>query len=314
MEFRKTRITMARPLAKMPLSRKWVFDGLIRQVGTSTLIMVHGKEKVGKTWLIYDMALSLASKMPFMGKYTPSSTLNTVAIFSPEGGLDLATERLWGLVDGYKLNRVGIIDKLLLADLDSSVIDLSKDSGFRDLKEAIETYNIDVLIIDPIIEFYSLDENDNSIMAQFFAKLRLLSESRQLVIIFTHHNRKGDGEARGASSILGKYDFCISLDRKSDSTIGIRFNSRNSKTPVSASMRCDFTEVNELYDTVKITYYHGDDLEDRLVNLLNAGDHSNVDAISRELCARKSIVTKMLKTSKFKKINGFYRVTKGNDS
>jgi len=233
---RAKEIVCVNPFLNEPEPDSWWFDNLILHNG-STIVLVHGQEKVGKSWICYQMAIATALGTDFMG-YKTSANITKVLILSPEGGLKLVTKRLWGLADQYNLSkeqRILIGERIMVANLDQRILTLTNPDDFLDLKETIDKYDSDVIILDPMIEFADpkADENSNPAAAFFMSNLRRLGENK--IIVLSHHNSKGGTEARGASSILGKYDHKIGLEKiENDSNVlqmKMRFSSRDSAVP-----------------------------------------------------------------------------------
>jgi hypothetical protein len=240
-----------------PAPKSWVFDHFIRATDKTTTCLIHAREKTGKSWYVYGMALSLATGRLFMNEFRPNAAFQRVLIVSPEGGIGLVKERMWAMASDFseeELQRAN--DNLLYLDLSTSSINFNNSSHLLQIKELVQKHNISSIIFDPLIEFAGVDENDNAEMSRILTSLRSLGvENRALFLVITHHNAKQGGEARGASSILGKYDFKVSMQRKTEtaSSVMLSFSSRNSIPIVSRKMEiCHDTDING--DTVEMFF------------------------------------------------------------
>ena len=86
---------------------------------------------------------------------------------------------------------------------------VSPTALMRALVDEVRRFKPDVLILDPLAELHTIDENDNSGMREVAAEFRRLAIEHDLALILVHHTRKGltgPGDmdaARGASSVVG---------------------------------------------------------------------------------------------------------------
>lgn len=76
--------------------------------------------------------------------------------------------------------------------------------AFETIKEAWQ--GLDLVVIDPLIGFFSGNENDNSQAKQFMSVLTSIATQNNQAILVIHHNTKQDQEGnsttRGASAPL----------------------------------------------------------------------------------------------------------------
>jgi RecA-family ATPase len=73
-----------------------------------------------------------------------------------------------------------------------------------------------LLIIDPMVKFHSLDENDNGQMSQFIDLMATVGQQCGVAAILTHHKAKGaatgsQGAVRGAGAIVNEARWLVSL-------------------------------------------------------------------------------------------------------
>jgi hypothetical protein len=86
--------------------------------------------------------------------------------------------------------------------------------NFVDFKKACE--NFDLIVLDPLLAFYSnseLDENNNSEAKMFMFLLTIWCFESRKTIIVVSHSAKGSVNVRGAQSFLDAFRFSISLHR-----------------------------------------------------------------------------------------------------
>src|SRR5439155_12407120 len=86
-----------------------------------------------------------------------------------------------------------------------------RTDAFGDLDIILKEFQPDVLILDPLVEMHTAEENDNTALRSVLAEFRALAVRRKMAVIILHHSRKplaghapGDPDTlRGASSIVG---------------------------------------------------------------------------------------------------------------
>ena len=60
------------------------------------------------------------------------------------------------------------------------------------LIDAIDDFNPDLLILDPLVELHDAQENDNTALRHVVAALRTIARLRNIAILLLHHTPKGD--------------------------------------------------------------------------------------------------------------------------
>jgi hypothetical protein len=116
---------------------------------------------------------------------------------------------------------------------------LNDPAGFAAIKKIVDDAAPDVIIIDPLVEFFSGDENKAIEMRALLDRLNLLIENTNRSIILTHHLRKpsrdGGGSdfnaLRGSSVLFGRIDTGILILPELDGQIKVDFICRNAGKP-----------------------------------------------------------------------------------
>jgi hypothetical protein len=190
----------------------------------NTILTIVGQTKIGKTFLIYDLALAIASGGSFLNAEVPEA--KSVLILSAEGGYYPNRERVKVLADDVSdesLERIGYIPfaSLNLGDMEHlyALIDMINAGGYE------------VLIIDPLIRFHTADENSSSAMSDIYSNLRLMMEETGVSVCLVHHTGKNKAAgARGSSVIASEYDSCITLTGESKHAVA-EFDMRHVLSP-----------------------------------------------------------------------------------
>ncbi len=158
-------------------------EGLLHEGET---IVIAGRQKVGKSRLVQQMALCLASGEPFLGMRVPNPV--HVLMIDFENRLAPLSQRfraMGGGSSGHERLRVWCAQSL-----DSTLPDASPE-GAALLQRLVEQVQPDVLIIDPWRLWLGGDEND---ARDIVNGLKILSSARanlpRLAIVIVHHVRK----------------------------------------------------------------------------------------------------------------------------
>jgi len=187
-------------LAWDPGPTQWIWEKFI-PVGS--LFLFAGFMKVGKSSLIYPLAIRVAQGRAFLD-------LNTRRC----GVLILALEEQWVDVRS-RLQRFG------MQPLDPIFIHCGPlDNTFQNLKvleDFIQQNRIGMVLVDTLSMFWSvLEENDNAKVIQQVKPLLDLARRTQAAVGLVHHTSKAGGDhgraVRGASSLLGIVDQAFLLE------------------------------------------------------------------------------------------------------
>ena len=96
---------------------------------------------------------------------------------------------------------------------------LAKTDGFESLAGWCRQESYDVIVLDPLVEFFDgLDENDNQHMAFFMRTIRELARETSAAILMVHHFRKsgvgGESDSmRGGSAIVNSCRLALTFER-----------------------------------------------------------------------------------------------------
>lgn len=187
---------------------QFIFDGLVRD---NSFIGVFGPAKHLKSFFLQSMAISIASGEDFLG--IPVDRKRRVLYIpreSPRWGLQ---QRIRRLADGVALSP----DKVKnLKIITNQQVRLDVPESVSALRRAIEKYQTEVVIIDPLAQSHRLNENDTGDMIAICdAFLSLRDEMDQTVIISHHTNRNALSKKVGQSKegmIRGNLALWASLD------------------------------------------------------------------------------------------------------
>jgi hypothetical protein len=221
-------------IQRPPRVDAWIAQGLLAE---GQLAILSAKTGSYKTWIMLQLALSIARGQPYFGLPVKQSG---VLYIDEENGADEIQRRI-AMLDRthtatpnfYYTDRLGV-------KLD--------DYGNEGWYNAVTAYlnehtDIRLIIIDAYRRVVGVDEDDAGEVAAFFDKITQLVKNFNVTILFAHHNRKGNpqnggnediDELRGSSDLVNVMDVVLGLKRQKGTLNRIVLSflkTRTSKTP-----------------------------------------------------------------------------------
>ncbi len=176
----------------------WLIE---RLWGAGAVGLIGGAPKCGKSWLSLEMALSVASGRPCLGRFeVPTS--GPVLVFAAEDAPLQVRERLEGLaqvrgVDFAALD-VGLIVEASLR--------IDRPEDVARLRATVARRRPRLLVLDPYVRLQRVDENNSTEVSAILSSLRELSREFDLAIVLVHHARKSPADQAG-QALRGSSDF-----------------------------------------------------------------------------------------------------------
>lgn len=212
--------------------------GLLPQQG---ILFCGGEPKVGKSLLVANLALALASGSSRTGFHVPIPRRVLICQF------ELPTEqfaaRLWLMRQALGPGA----DDNLFVDTRSAGHLLSSSQGLNHFLAAARTAAAEVIVLDPLYSAHDQDENDTRAMAALCQTLLRLRDASRAALIVVHHIRKSVGRYeigsafRGSSALHAVGDSYMLLTRPSPqlNTIELRFQFRYAAPQSPMLLRLD---------------------------------------------------------------------------
>lgn len=178
----------------------WLVEGLWMQQGVGLLC---GSPKSCKTWLALELALSVASKTPVLGRYEVIDP-GTVLLFAAEDAPAMVRARLAGIAQQRDLSLADLPIHLVMQR--SLRLESAEDQAR--LQATVARYQPKLLVLDPFVRLSSIDENSSMEVSAVLAYLRALQTSHEVAVLVVHHARKSNGGSAAAGlSLRGSGDF-----------------------------------------------------------------------------------------------------------
>ena len=192
---------------------EFVFDGLIPR---GILVGIQGEGGIGKSFAVQELIISAAIGRALLPSFQPTKPMKILWL-QGEDTEDEIHRRCQKIMNRFALKpselelcENNIVLRLMTASpLVESPHGVQRTTQTYDcLVETIKEHEPDIIVLDPQSSFFSGDENDNIVMAQFMGKLKELTSltPRPSTLISVHHvskTRQGamdSGSGRGASA------------------------------------------------------------------------------------------------------------------
>jgi len=178
--------------------------------------IVGGSPKSAKTWFGLDMAVSIASGTPCLGRF-PVDNPGRALIYLAEDALPDVRTRIESLCAHRNLK----IDNLDLHVISSTSFRLDLHHDRSRLQATLERLRPRMLLLDPLVRLHRLDENSSADISGLLGYLRELQRAFGLAVVLVHHSSKKyhahPGQAlRGSSDLHAWSDSAAYLARKNE--------------------------------------------------------------------------------------------------
>jgi len=178
---------------------RWLVEDLWPLQGVG---IIGGAAKSYKTWMALDLAVSVGTGTPCLGRFP--SRRGRALVYAAEDSLVDLRRRLEGLA---------ALRRLRLAELDLVVITvpellLDRERDLAKLEATLEQQRPTLLVLDPFVRLHSaLDENSAGDVAAVLRRLRVLQRRHGVGVVLVHHARKHVAGLRAGQALRGSTDF-----------------------------------------------------------------------------------------------------------
>lgn len=206
------------------IPKKYIVDGTIE---AGSIVMIAGKEKIGKTYTLEHLALSMSAELPWMGKATMQDEKGGILWVNLDMKRDTARRRTneitHGICEGLgKPFQPQMFSNFYMIHsetfrkqgFDSLTFDGNAEKTILEMERFIKDskYNIKVCFIDSLIEIIgSLNENDSGDIGRMFQRIYQIRDETGCTFILIHHNTKYGERGRGSSAIFSSTETNLQL-------------------------------------------------------------------------------------------------------
>jgi len=170
----------------------WLIEGLW---GACAAGILGGHPKACKSWLGLEMAVSVATGTPCLGRY-PVTQPGPALIYLAEDTLTNVRQRLLSLCSSRGRELAGL--DVHVITVPRMRLDLDRDR--RRLLETARSIKPKLLLLDPMVRLHQLEENSSSEISQLLSYLREIQRDLEMAMVLVHHTRKG-GAGRGPAGL-----------------------------------------------------------------------------------------------------------------
>lgn len=205
---------------------KWLIKDVLPAGG---LIGLYGEPGHGKSFVAIDMAMAVATGLPWIDHETQKGLVLYVAA---EGGTGIK-KRVWAWLDSKQLGgdaaRVAWLTEALPMNGESADLDILFERINNEIEEAPT-----LVIIDTLARCFEGDENMQEDMGRFIAGVDRLRRDFGATVIVVHHTRLDAGRERGSTAFRGAADTMVYVKKDSAGDITISCNKQKDSEEFSS--------------------------------------------------------------------------------
>ena len=202
----------------------YIVENLIE---TKTITLVSGREKIGKTFVLMNLGLSMAAELSWLGKATMQDDKGKVIWVNLDMPRNVTMRRVnmitHGLMESWDARKPDLFDNFILIDRETfreyGCTDNFQFFESSDAVEALQEYiiseNVKVCFIDNLVQMEgNAQENDANNIQRVFQNLKALRDmpGSECAFIVIHHTGKIGERGRGSSAIFGETDLNLQLE------------------------------------------------------------------------------------------------------
>ena len=178
-----------------PVLRPPVIHGLLREGETMNVI---ASPKTGKSWLTIDLALSVATGRPWLGRF--QTVRGDVLIIDNELHPETSSHRIPRVAEARGLTLADIGDCVAVDNLRGRLQSLLDLGPYFD---AIEPGRFKVIVLDAFYRFMPVggDENDNGTMANIYNVIDSYADRLGCSFVLIHHSTKGSQSGKSVTDV-----------------------------------------------------------------------------------------------------------------
>ena len=188
-------VSINRLLRDHPQLRKPLVHGLLREGETMNVI---APPKAGKSWLVTDLALSVATGRPWLGLF--QTVRGCVLVLDNELHHETTAHRVPRVAQARGIDLSEVSDTIFVENLRGRLRDLFALNPYF---TAIEPGRFKLIILDAFYRFIprNTDENDNGSVAQLYNQLDHWAMTLGCSFVLIHHASKGSQSGKAVTDV-----------------------------------------------------------------------------------------------------------------
>jgi AAA domain len=202
---------------------------------------IKGPPKVGKTWVILELAVSVVTGRPAFGRFEIPEP-GPVLLILEESGRAALHRRLDALVRGCGIRPEALADLHVAANRG---VRLNEVSWLERLKKAGEELEPRAIFLDPLarVKGAGVDENAQREIGPVLDSLRWLRDETGAAVGFAHHTPHEGGHLRGSSDIEATWESKLSITRNENGVCSITAEHREAESGTPFRYRLAFDQA-----------------------------------------------------------------------
>lgn len=181
--------------ATFPQLRRPVIHGLLREGETMNVISAP---KRGKSWLVLDLALSIATGRDWLGQFRCEQ--GDVLILDNELHAETSAHRVPRVAEARGIPADAYADHVWVQNLRGQLQDVFSLGGFF---KSLSRGQYRVIILDAFYRFMprDMDENDNGTMSSIYNLIDRYADDLGCCFVLIHHTSKGNQSAKHVTDV-----------------------------------------------------------------------------------------------------------------
>lgn len=175
-------ICRANELAVQTIETTWLIQSLWAHDAVG---IIGGAPKCCKSWLGIDMAVSVASGTPCLGRF-PVQNPGPTLVYLAEDSIPVVRSRIDALCAHRRLD----IHNLNLFAITASSLRLDLASDQKRLQATLASLRPRLVLLDPLVRLHRLDENSAAEISNLLGFVREMQRLHETAMVLVHHASK----------------------------------------------------------------------------------------------------------------------------
>ncbi len=191
-------VVRASELPREEPEQRWLIRGLWAAEGVG---VIGGSPKCLKSWCGLEMAVSIASGTPCLGRFEIPKR-GRALVYLAEDAIPDVRERLESLCRHHKVS----LASLDIFVITANVLRIDQRSDQQRLWATVSAFMPDLLLLDPLVRLHRQDENSSADMSALLGFLRELQRQLHTAVVLVHHARKNGAAGQPGQALRGSSD------------------------------------------------------------------------------------------------------------